>query len=183
MVNNNTNEPQKQNENSERDVKLSFEELEKALSYYVVKGDTKDLGEKLENFGKHLKDLQEKFVRTLELATKVKGYDSKIYNLYKKWALKNSSDLIDKLRKLGERMREKKEIKEAFDNIIFRIMEQVRLGKRDSVYYMMFRVFKANEEKFPEELVEPFKPVYSDELFKVMIFSFLSGIMKGGKEK
>jgi len=45
---------------------------------------------------------------------------------------------------------------------------------------MLLRCFKANEKKFPDELVEAFKPE-NEKYFKTLIFSFLAPIL--GKEK
>lgn len=59
----------------------------------------------------------------------------------------------------------------------YRLLEQTRAGKRDDVYYGFLRIFVAAKESFPLDLVEAFKPYYSDEIFKVFIFTFLSGII------
>jgi len=45
---------------------------------------------------------------------------------------------------------------------------------------MLLRCFKANEQKFPNALVEAFKPE-NEKYFKTLIFSFLAPIL--GKEE
>lgn len=59
---------------------------------------------------------------------------------------------------------------------LFRLMELTRLGKRSEVFHALLRLYYVNEEKIPKDLVNAFRPFYSDESFKVLIFSFLSGI-------
>ena len=146
------------------------------------KDNSGELQNGLEEFEKFLKDLQQNFVKTLEYASKITK-DEKIDKLYRKWAQKNISDLIDKLRYEGSKVAKEKSLKEDFDKVIFRLMELTRLGKRSEVFYGIYRIFVARNEEIPKVLCEPFKPIYSDEIFKVMIFSFLSGIMEKGGEK
>ncbi|MFN4226528.1 MAG: hypothetical protein ACK4F0_00080 [Candidatus Ratteibacteria bacterium] len=86
--------------------------------------------------------------------------------------------LVWKLKQEGHRV--SKDVAKSINDIGFRLLEQVRLGNKDNVFYMLLRCFKANEEKFPDELVEAFKPE-NDEYFKTLIFSFLTPIL-GEKE-
>ena len=87
--------------------------------------------------------------------------------------------LVWKLKEKGTEV--KKSVGEAMNDIAFRILEQVRLGNKDNVFYMLLRCFHANQEKFPDELVEAFKPE-NEKYFKTLIFSFLAPIL-GQKEK
>jgi len=159
-------------------------DLKSKLSSLVKekKDNSGELQNGLEEFEKFLKDLQQNFVKTLEYASKITK-DEKIDKLYRKWAQKNISDLIDKLRYEGSKVAKEKSLKEDFDKVIFRLMELTRLGKRSEVFYGIYRIFVARNKEIPKVLCEPFKPIYSDEIFKVMIFSFLSGIMEEGGEK
>ena len=86
--------------------------------------------------------------------------------------------LVWKLKEKGTEV--KKSVGDALNGIGFRLLEQVRLGNKDNVFYMLLRCFKANEEKFPDELVEAFKPE-NEKYFKTLIFSFLAPIL--GNEK
>lgn len=72
-------------------------------------------------------------------------------------------------------------VRKSINDIGFRLLEQVRLGNKDNVFYMLLRCFKANEEKFPDQLVEAFKPE-NEEYFKTLIFSFLAPILGAEKE-
>jgi len=146
------------------------------------KDNSGELQNGLEEFEKFLKDLQQNFVKTLEFASRITK-DEKIDKLYRKWAQKNISDLIDKLKRAGSKIAKEKGLKEDFDKVIFRLMELTRLGKRSEVFYGIYRILVARNKEIPKVLCEPFKPIYSDEIFKVMIFSFLSGIMEKGGEK
>jgi hypothetical protein len=146
------------------------------------KDNSGELQNGLEEFEKFLKNLQQDFVKKLEYASRITK-DEKIDKLYRRWAQKNISDLIDKLRDEGGKVAREKSLKEDFDKVIFRLMELTRLGKRSEVFYGIYRIFVARNKEIPKVLCEPFKPIYSDEIFKVMIFSFLSGIMEKGGEK
>lgn len=125
-----------------------------------------------------LKETQKQLQYLLEHASEIKKDEKKFNYLYRTLAGENASELIEQLTRLGYALR--KDLSEAFSNIGYRLLEQTRAGKRDDVYYGILRVFVANNRKFPDNLVEVFKPIYSDEMFKVFIFSFLSGII--GKE-
>jgi hypothetical protein len=178
----------KQNPQIIQDTQLLTKLMELSRDCYletVIKqnmNDPQKMEEKLKNFGYFLKNLQQDFVKTLEFARRITK-DEKIDKLYRRWAQKNISDLIDKLRYEGSNVAKKKSLKEDFDKVIFRLMELTRLGKRSEVFYGIYRIFAARNEEIPKVLCEPFKPIYSDEIFKVMIFSFLSGIMEKGGEK
>jgi CRISPR-associated protein Cst1 len=86
--------------------------------------------------------------------------------------------LIWELKEEGRKISE--DVSKAINDMGFRLLEQVRLGNKDNVFYMLLRCFSANKKKFPYKLVEAFKPE-NDEYFKILIFSFLSSIL--GKEQ
>lgn len=131
-----------------------------------------------ENYFEELNKKYDEFQRLIEYASELKKDEKKFENLYKQVARRNASNLVESLTHKGRAF--KKELGDAFENMGYRLLEQTRAGKRDDVYYGILRIFVANKRKFPDELVEAFKPIYSDEIFKVFIFSFLSGII--GKE-
>lgn len=128
---------------------------------------------------KQLKEFQEQ----LEYAVEIKKDEKKFGTLLQKVAGKNASILIDDLNKLGYALRkngekiEGNDFTKKFESLIFRLLEQARAGKRSDVHYSIFRIFVSLKEEFPPKLIQAFKPYYSDELFKVFIFSFLSGII------
>lgn len=121
-----------------------------------------------------------KLQELLEWATEQKRDDRELYRLYGRVAGQNSSELIDKLRGLGYRYQSENAVKGVFDKQGYRLLEQTRNGKRQDVFYGILRIFISLQKEVPLLLVEPFKPIYSDELFKVFMFSFLSGVL--GKE-
>ncbi|MGB9665336.1 MAG: hypothetical protein ACPL25_10540, partial [Ignavibacteria bacterium] len=90
---------------------------------------------------------------------------------------KNSSELIERLKKYGYTLRKKGNLSKAFKNMGYRLLEQARAGKRDDVFYSIMRIFVSAKEDFPLVLIEAFKPYYSQEMFKIFIFSFLSGVL------
>lgn len=58
----------------------------------------------------------------------------------------------------------------------YRLMEQTRAGKRDEVFHGMLRLYMTSNQSFDKELLIAFKQS-NNEMFKVLIFSFLSGII------
>jgi hypothetical protein len=122
-----------------------------------------------------------KLQELLEWAMQEKKNDKALYYLYARVAGQNASDLIDKLRGLGHRYQNERAVKDLFDKQGYRLMEQTRNGKRQDVFYGILRIFISLQKEVPLSLVEAFKPIYSDELFRVFIFSFLSGVLGKGE--
>lgn len=119
------------------------------------------------------------FKKILEEACTLKKDDKNFYTLLYTISAQNSSVLIEKLKKLGYAIRKNKShvLQNSIANMGYRLLEQTRAGKREDVYYGLLRIFISAKENFPLDLVEAFKPYYSDEMFKVFIFTFLSGII------
>ena len=151
----------------------TYEELEKQLQDFTP--EFKDFN----NYFIELTKQQKKLQSLLEYAIQLKKDQNNFETLYRKVTAKNSSNLVEVLTKKGHVY--KKDLGDAFQSMGYRLLEQTRAGKRDDVYYGILRIFVAQNKKFPDDLVEAFKPIYTDEMFKVFIFSFLSGII--GKEQ
>jgi hypothetical protein len=99
-------------------------------------------------------------------------------NLYHVLSYDNYADLIDDLNSLGYWYRKQNEkLKDAFGKMGYRIMEQTRAGKRDDVFYSFLRIYMSENISFDKKLLLAFKHP-NNEMFKVLIFSFLSGIIE-----
>lgn len=86
--------------------------------------------------------------------------------------------LIENLKRVGYAIAQNnKSIKEAINKEALRILEQVRLGKRDAVVGMLIRNFAIHNIPIPSELVEALKPKYDLNLFRAFIYAFLSGFI------
>jgi hypothetical protein len=107
--------------------------------------------------------------------------EKKSQGLYRQVAGWNASELMESLKRTGFALKKERDLKDAFDRQGYRILELVRAGKQDEAFHAILRIFVSARKEFPSQLVEAFKPVYSEELFKVFLFSFLSGIL--GKEE
>ncbi|HHW41106.1 MAG TPA: type I-B CRISPR-associated protein Cas8b1/Cst1 [Syntrophomonadaceae bacterium] len=64
-------------------------------------------------------------------------------------------------------------------NLVFRILELARLGRRDDVYHILLRTYVANGQIFPEELSRVFE-VKDDSLFRTGVFAYIAGVTAGG---
>lgn len=132
-----------------------------------------------EEYYKKLSQEYLEFQKRIEEACEIKKDDRDLITLLKKVKIRNSSELIDKLKNLGYSIRKgsNSAVRDSFSNLGYRLLEQARAGKRDDVYYGFLRIFISARDNFPPDLIEAFKPHYSDEMFKVFIFSFLSGVI------
>ena len=62
-------------------------------------------------------------------------------------------------------------------------MEQIRAGKRSDAFYSILRIFISNNVNLDKEILTAFEQP-DDEMFKVLLLSFLSGIIQNeSKEK
>jgi len=137
-----------------------------------------------QEFHRHLRKIQREFQDLLQWAVedrRGKEKEKEFWGLYRQVAGWNASELIESLKRTGYALKVDRDLKDAFDRQGYRILELVRSGKRDEAFHAILRIFVSAKKEFPSQLVEAFKPVYSDELFKVFLFSFLSGIL--GKEE
>lgn len=128
-----------------------------------------------------LRELRRRFQELLQWAAEQHRNENELKSLYRQVAGWNASDLVESLKRTGFAFRQDRDLKDAFDRQGYRILELVRSGKRDDAFHAILRIFVSAKKEFPAHLVEALKPIYSDELFKVFLFSFLSGIL--GKEQ
>lgn len=161
--------------------KLSLDEQMEELKKQLQAGEPK-----LEAFQKAYQELrrrQRELQDLLQWATEEqrgREGEKKFQGLYRQVAGWTASDLMESLKRTGFALKKDRDLKDAFDRQGYRILELVRASKRDEAFHAVLRIFVSAKKEFPSQLVEAFKPVYSDELFKVFLFSFLSGIL--GKE-
>jgi hypothetical protein len=157
---------------------FSLDQMIRQLENQLISGDPN-----YEDFKKVHNDLLKlkcKFQGLLQWAAenqRGRKEENKFKELYRQVAGWNASDLIDKLKQIGFALRKNSALKDAFDRQGYRILELVRVGKRDEAFHAILRIFVSSKKDFPSLLVEAFKPAYSDELFKIFLFSFLSGIL------
>jgi len=139
---------------------------------------------------KEYKDLSIEIQEILEYAYKNETGKNKekFYKLYQSFSLENAGKLAEKLRDIGFELKKNNDIYKRFydkdkkrsKGIAYRIMELTRLGKRSEVFFTLLNEFQG--AYFPNELAYAFNPIYPDELFKIFIYSFLSGILGETKE-
>lgn len=160
---------------SEATLECALQQLEEHL-----KSGTSD-AEQFRLAYQKLKESSRRLQELLQWAVEQHRDEKKFESLYRQVAGWNASDLIESLKRTGFALKQDKDLKDAFDRQGYRILELVRAGKRDEAFHAILRIFVSAKKKFPTHLVEAFKPVYSDELFKVFLFSFLSGVL--GQER
>lgn len=155
-----------------------IEDLRKTVSLFISFEKLQDFIKALELVGDELKKDSSKE----EQWRKIEGI---IQDLEK-----NEPDfLIERLRRAGYGASKNHSLRDAINKEALRILEQTRLGKRDSVVGMLLRNFIIREVKIPPELIEALKLKYDINLFRTFIYAFLSGFItqdtqeeKGGSE-
>ncbi len=64
----------------------------------------------------------------------------------------------------------------AFTSQAYRLVEKARHGDRTEVFYMVTRIFVANQVPFPSLLAEIFSPSLPEDAFKILFYGFLTGL-------
>ncbi len=158
---------------------LELSDLLKVLEEQISTSNTEV--KTFEEAFKKLSDYRWKLQQLLEYVVEQNSDNKTLKDLYARVAGENATELIDKLRGLGYEYSRDNAIRDAFEKQGYRLLEQARNGNRDMVFYGILRIFVSLKRKVHKSIVEAFKPIYSQELFKVFIFSFLSGLL--GKEE
>lgn len=131
----------------------------------------------LDDFKTALYQLKEAKYKIQSLLDLLKDNNDDMKKLYRSVSNENYANLVDDLNSLGYHYRKQNEnLRDAFDKMGYRIMEQTRAGKRDDVFYSFLRVYMSANVSFDQKLLFAFKHPNND-MFKVLIFSFLSGII------
>lgn len=162
------------------------------LRNYICKG-YEEWPNQIINLLDYLRELIKKEISKTKNSEKIKNLEKWEYKIVgitegiKREILNIPDILIDRLKKDGFNISKNKLLSDAINNIGFRLLEKVRLGQRDEVFYMLLRVFAANNEKIPVSLIDAIKTKYEDTLFKSFIYSFLAPILgtkelEGGEE-
>jgi len=162
----------------------SLEQRLEQLKEQLKDRDNKPNFDDFQKFYRDLQKVQRDFQGLLQWAVedrRGKENEKEFWGLYRQVAGWNASELMESLKRTGFALKKDRDLKDAFDRQGYRILELIRAGKRDEAFHAILRIFVSAKKEFPSQLVEAFKPVYSEELFKVFLFSFLSGIL--GKEQ
>lgn len=155
-----------------------FDDVKRTLSLFLE-------GEKVSQFRKTLEcvsdELEHKLTKDAKIGDKIKEIKGILYNIEKT----DPDFLIERLKRVGWSYSKDGDLKEAINKIALRLLEQIRLGKRDAVIGILMRIFTTRNIKFPTELLEPLKPKYDLNLFRAFMYAFLSAFTteKTGKEE
>ncbi len=137
--------------------------------------------EQFKDFYEQQREKDKKFLSPLEWATQLKKDDKDLKNLLRQCALASVSDLMENLKNLGYGIQ--KDLGEDFAKMGYRLLEQVRTGKRSDVMHGITRIFITHQRNLPNVLNEAFKPYYDIETFKCLLYAFLSAAIKPQKQE
>lgn len=73
------------------------------------------------------------------------------------------------------------ELRDSIENSIFRILQQVRLGKKAAVCCLFMQIFAARGRVMPQEIIEALKEEWDINQFRAFMYAFLSNFI--GKEE
>lgn len=130
----------------------------------------------LQNYYKQEREKTKEFLSLLEWASQLKKDEKDFQRLLRKLSLDSVSDLMEDLKSLGYGIQ--KDLGENFEKSGYRLLEQVRAGKKSDVMYGITRIFITNQKNIPDALIEAFKPYYDDETFKCLLYAFLGAVVK-----
>ncbi|MCX7942693.1 MAG: hypothetical protein N2516_06320 [Dictyoglomaceae bacterium] len=169
---------------------FNYEERKKSILTNIKENklnleEIRNLIEDYKKTGLDIQKLIEYAIKSAEGKTK-----EELEKLYDSFFKQNVSFLCDKLATYGYALRGR-EVYERFYNkekntpegVVYRILELTRLGKREEVFHILLREFISAKEEISSYLTEAFNTKYSLDSFKVLIYSFLSGLLgqyKGG---
>ena len=136
--------------------------------------------EDLKNYFNQKRKEEKEFLSLLEWACQLKKDDKDLQNLLRICSLESVSDLMEDLKRLGYGIQQS--LGNAFESMGYRILEQVRAGKRSDAMHSITRIFIANKQNLPDVLVQAFKPCYDIEIFKCLLYAFLSTAIKPEKQ-
>lgn len=141
-----------------------FDDVRKIMHIFLA-------GEKISYFRKTLEYVVENLKRDGSQDEQLK----KVYGLVNSLKVADPDFLIGRLKDIGREIATNEEgLRESINKEALRLLEQIRLGKRDIVIGMLMRGFTTKSVKFPSELIEASKPKYDVNLFRAFMYAFLS---------
>jgi len=148
---------------------------ERVKEVHPLQGENKR--ELLSQFKTTLAELNDAKIQYLQLLELMADSDKEFYALFQGASRRNFADCVDKLNAIGRQRKQNAILRDAFGKMGYRLMEQTRAGKKDEVFHGILRLYITSNQSFDKELLIAFKQA-DNEMFKVLIFSFLSGIIE-----
>lgn len=134
----------------------------------------------LKSFRNALDEINEAKIQYLQLLGLMSETDKEFDTLYQNVSNESLSESVDRLNSLGTLRKKNPLLKKAFEGMGYRLMEQTRAGRKDDVFHNVLRIYMTSNQSFDKELLIAFKQ-RNREMFRVLIFSFLSGIIEPKK--
>jgi len=140
---------------------LWYEDMKKVVDMFLCGDKLKEFRQLLEQIGKNRSDKENKGMNKVSwLAGKLRFHEPDF--------------LLEKLKRRGRGIAGSyPDLKDALGKEMFRILEQVRLGKRADAIQMVLRCFVANSRLVPSELIDVMREEYSTNQFQAFMYAFL----------
>jgi len=133
-----------------------------------------------EEYYKKSREMDREFLSLLEWACDIKKDDKKLHALLRRFSVEKVSHLMDDLRRLGYAIQ--KDLGENFRKSGYRLLEQIRAGQKNEVFYGISRIFISHNRNVPDAIHEAFKPYYDNETFQCLMYTFLSSAIEKTEE-
>lgn len=160
---------------------MNLSEIEnglKALADQWDKTSPDDRKAKLDDIRNKIRGARQKLNRLEDdyrLFVRAKG-EEKALHAVRQMERERLSETADRLRRTGIAAVKHPALREAMEKLSLRLAELVRAGRREEAFHLLLRVYLANSQSMPAALAQAFSPKYSVEEFRLLLFSYLSGI-------
>lgn len=144
-----------------------YEDLKSVIQIFTTGERLREIRPLLENVQRHLMSNLEQHKENIE----------KVDRLIKMLRTHEPDFLLERLKIVGRVIAQNKALQDALDKQMFRILEQVRLGKKDSAIHIILRTFVANHKQIPKELIDAMKEQYDINQFRAFMYAFLNNFI------
>lgn len=159
-----------------------YEPLEKVFRIFSEKERIRHFADILESMEKELKEAKKKVKEESakgeeEEKKTVAHIDKSIAKIRKLLSSikKNEPDaLLQAINRKGFHCAQDIELNKSIQSAFFKILQQIRLGKREDVIHSFMQIFAAKQKQMPRELIETLKQEWHIDQFRAFAYAFLS---------
>lgn len=134
--------------------------------------------------GKKIRELLESFelirrqLKKNEQTEKRTKQITKIARLITRLKTNEPDFLLEALKRKGSAIANSNiELKKSINGQMFRILEQIRLGKKDNVVHIILRTFAAKHKQIPPEIIDALREEYDINQFRAFMYAFLNNFI------
>lgn len=147
-----------------------YDDVDAVINVFTQGKKIRELLESLELIRKELKKMEQTEERTKQI--------TKIARLIARLKTNEPDFLLEALKRKGNAIANSNiELKKSITSQMFKILEQVRLGKKDNVIHMILRTFATKHKQIPHELIDALREEYDINQFRAFMYAFLNNFI------